>query len=82
VEHDDPRFGVTDAHDAPLPADELPFSVIQRTRSAVEHVDLRINLGFGDERRAIRVNANPIYDENTEIVGAVLSMRDISEESA
>lgn len=80
VAHNDPRFGITDADDTPLTEDELPFSVIQRTRRSVEQVDLRTNLGFGDERRTIRVNANPIYDEHNEIAGAVLSMRDISQE--
>ena len=81
VEHNDSRFGITDTDDTPVPDDKLPFSVMQRTGSAVEEVDVRINVGFGDERRSIRVNANPIYDENGEITGAVLSMRKLSGEA-
>lgn len=86
VEHNDDRFCFKDPDGGKISDDDLPFATIQRTKEAVQAFDVSLCRGDaendgsdGRTRIMIRINATPIYDENDDIAGAVLNMRELEE---
>jgi len=77
ITHDDPRFAMQDRHGVILGPEDLPFGVIRASKQPVEDFDLSLQRAFNtDDRVTVRINANPVYDETDEIAGAVLNMRE------
>ncbi|MFW6227905.1 MAG: PAS domain-containing protein, partial [Alkalispirochaeta sp.] len=75
--HDDPRFAMQDRHGTILGPEDLPFGIIRESKRAVEDFDVSLQRAFRvEDRVTVRINANPVYDETEEIAGAVLSLRE------
>ncbi len=82
MSHEDPAFNQTKRDGGALSAEELPFSVIQRTRRSVTDFEMDITTGTKAKRISIRINGSPIYDEHGEVEGAVLHMHQIEDDAA
>ncbi|WEG17434.1 diguanylate cyclase [Alkalihalophilus pseudofirmus] len=61
----------------PMTDEELPFSVVMRTRQPVFGIEHMIE-GEGGEKTLISVNAAPLYDEFDQITGVLCSITDIT----
>ena len=74
-----PEWDVTDDEGAPLPEDQLPFRVVQRTHEPVRN--LRHAVQWPDGRRVLlSVHAAPLFAEDGSFAGMVAMMEDRTEQ--
>ncbi len=71
--YDSSKWEVKTQEDKPLESEELPFSMVMRTKKPVFNYTHTIVDGLG-EKLAVRVNAAPQFGENNEISGVVVSL--------
>jgi PAS domain S-box-containing protein len=74
----DPRFRIIRPDGTLFPVDEQPVSLALRTGKAVRDVEMGVTLSDG-RLRWILVNAQPVYDDQDNLIGAVASFFDITE---
>jgi PAS domain S-box-containing protein len=76
-EHDSPDWQITDPSGEPIPSDELPFRKVMDTGQPVHDDKLSITVA-GARRKIVSVHAAPLRDEENGVVGAVVTVEDIT----
>ncbi|HSJ55707.1 MAG TPA: PAS domain S-box protein, partial [Anaerolineae bacterium] len=74
----DPRYHILRPDGSPFPADEQPAIVALRTGEAVRDVEMGVPTRDGRIRWRL-VNAQPVYDDGNNLLGAVASFFDITQ---
>jgi PAS domain S-box-containing protein len=74
----DPRTRIIRSDGSPFPVDDQPAIVALRTGEAVRDIELGVKTADGKTSWRL-VNAQPVYDDDNTLMGAVASFFDISE---
>jgi len=75
---DDTGWEITDFDGKPLPAENLPFSLIKKTLKPVKDIHHAIKMADGS-LTYLTVNANPYFAPDTTFNGMIASIQDITE---
>jgi two-component system CheB/CheR fusion protein len=76
MSYNDPNFKITDEEGNTIPEEELPFSRLLKTKEPVDGYVHYIERPDG-VRKKIKINGNPMFDENGNIQGAVFSLEEV-----
>ena len=75
--YNSPVFRITDYDGNPIPDDELPFSVILRTKSPLINVKHAIQ-PTDNERKLLKISGAPIFNREKQITCVILAIEDMT----
>lgn len=74
-----PKWSITDYEGNPFPDENLPFSIVKRTKKPVFHIKHTIKWPNGDIIY-LDINATPILDNDNSLNGMIAILQDVTEE--
>jgi PAS domain S-box-containing protein len=73
-----PEWKITDFDGNPFPNEELPFSIVKKTKKSVFNVKHAIEKANG-ERTYLSINSSPLFDKSKQFNGTVVALQDLTQ---